>query len=135
MSQSPWAAGKVLLLLAGLPLMGCLRLAAEAEVVDGLVQRMHSQDFAERQAATAELLGRDAVSVRHLVLPRLALESALTPLEVNSQDGNVVRGSVVGGDEHAVELRVTERILGGAVVSIPFSSIKVIRLLPPEGSR
>lgn len=112
-------------------LSGCAQIEKEGRAVDDLVVRMRSDDFDQRQAATAEILARDMESVRYVVIPRLALESARVPLEVSSSAGNVLRGRVTGGDHHSLELEVTERIARGAVVRFPFANIKVIRLFSP----
>lgn len=120
----------VLLLL---PLMatGCAQLEKEAGVVDACVIRLHSDTLEERQGATTEILHRESVSMCHLVIPRLALESARVPLEVSSRAGNIFTGRVTGGNEKALEVEVTDRVLQGAVVSIPLDQVKTIRLFEP----
>jgi hypothetical protein len=110
---------------------GCAQIEKEGRAVDDLVAEMHSEDFTQRQAATSDLLTRDPVSLRYIVIPRLALESARVPLEVSSADGNIVRGRVTGGSDQTLELEVTERVARGAVVRFTFGSIKVIRLFSP----
>jgi hypothetical protein len=103
----------------------------EGKAVDDLVTEMHSEDFTQRQAATSDLLARDPVSLRDIVIPRLALESARVPLEVSTADGSVVRGRVMGGSGQTLELEVTERVARGAVIRFTFGNIKVIRLFSP----
>jgi hypothetical protein len=110
---------------------GCAQIEKEGRTVDELVVRMQSDDFAQRQGATAEILGRESESLRYIVIPRLALESARVPLELSSTAGNVLIGRVTGGDGQNLEIEVTERVGQGAVVLVPFGSIKVIRLFSP----
>ena len=110
---------------------GCAQPEREGRAVDDLVAELHGEDFAQRQAATSDLFARDPVSLRNVVIPRLALESARVPLEVSSTDGNVVRGRVTGSSDQALELEVTERVARGAVIRFAFENIKVIRLFSP----
>lgn len=110
---------------------GCSGLEKEAGVVDACVLGLHSEALQERQAATTEVLQRDELSMRHLVIPRLALESARVPLEVSSRAGNIFTGRVTGGNERALEVEVADRVLRGAVVSIPVDQVKTIRLFDP----
>ncbi len=110
---------------------GCAQIEKEGEVVDDLIFRMHGDDFMERQEATMELLGRDNGSLRYIVIPRLALESSSTALEISSVDGNKVRGRVTGGDGRSLELVVTGNVAPGSRVSFMFTQIKVIRLFSP----
>lgn len=107
---------------------GCAQIEKEANAVDELIVRARSDDFLERQDATRELLARDPVSVRHLVVPRLALESAMVPLQVSSRGGQVLTGRVVGGTDQSLQLEVSGPPAPGAVVSIPFTEIKTLWL-------
>lgn len=117
-------------ILAALALTGCATIDLETEggVVDRLVSQLRSDDSSERQRATGELLTRQSVSVRHIVIPRLALESALVPLEISSRDGNIVRGRVTGGDDKTLSVQITKRVARDAIVTIPLAEIKLIRL-------
>lgn len=111
-------------------LAGCSQLEQEAAVLDDLVLRVKSDDFDQRRAATAELLQRDPLSMRHLVVPRLALESALTPLHVTSSTGKIFKGRVTGGDYQTLELRTAKHVAEGALIAIPVAEIRVLRLFP-----
>jgi hypothetical protein len=112
--------GTLLLVVAAMA--GCAQIEKEGREVDDLVMRMHSDDFSLRHAATAEILQRDLESLRYIVIPRLALESARVPLEVSSVGGNVLLGRVTGGDDLSLELEVAERVGQGAVVREPWSA-------------
>ncbi|MCO5164977.1 MAG: hypothetical protein M9894_01230 [Planctomycetes bacterium] len=120
------------LVLALVPLGGCRSsLAEEATVIDDLVLRLRSEEFAVRQTATDQLRGREPVSVRHLVVPRLALESARVPLQLVSVSGRILTGRVVGGDERTLLMNLEQRVAEGALVSVPLESVKVLRLFAP----
>lgn len=110
---------------------GCAQIAREGQTVDELVTDMRSDDFDRRQRATARVVARSEASLRHVVIPRLALESARVPLEVSSVTGNVLRGRVSGGGPRALELVVSEPMAPGAVVRIELQAVEVIRLFAP----
>ena len=128
--RTPGALLLAVLLLAGCQTPANLELEGEAKAIDALVTKLHSSEYREREVATAALLARSPVSLRHLVVPRLALDSVLSPLEVSTRDGNIVRGRVAGGDERQLQVQITKHVARGAVVSLPLREIDYIRLFP-----
>ncbi|HZU97732.1 MAG TPA: hypothetical protein VFF73_13610 [Planctomycetota bacterium] len=120
-------------LAVSLALAGCgsgPELEPEAKTVEALVAALHSADFTERETATRMLFAREAVSIRALVIPHLALESVVIPLEIDAKDGNLVRGRIAGGDEQTIQVQITKRVAKDAVLSLRLSDIKALRLFP-----
>ncbi len=108
---------------------GCaVQLEPEARLVEDRIGQLRSERVAERQAATADLLARSPESLRHLVVPRLAVESTREPLLVATRDGSIYVGAVLGGDALWLLLSLKQGPLSGAVLRLELESIAVIRL-------
>lgn len=111
---------------------GCSTIEAEGERVDELVTQLRGDELRARSTATQDLLSSSLPVMRHLVVPRLALESARTPIQISTKAGSILRGRVCGGDESKLLLELESGPAPGAILEVQDSSILAMRLLGPS---